>query len=68
MTGRSSRVGEVGRTDGTFSLSPQAMEHLRAAMKEKDLLLKSLEVEAGLVHLVELLRRLNAVAKAISPS
>jgi hypothetical protein len=65
MSGQVPRVSEVVGTDGLVRMSPQAMEHLRAAIKEKDSLLTCREDE-GLSHLVRLLEQLGAVQESMS--
>ena len=66
MSGQVSRVSEVVGTDGFVRMSPQAMAHLRAAMKEKDSLLACRVTDEGLYHLVRLLRQLGAVQESMS--
>jgi hypothetical protein len=49
-------------------MSPQAMEHLRAGMKEKDSLMTCRVEDEGLSHLVRLLEQLGAVGESMSCS
>ena len=66
MSGQVSRVSEVVGTDGFVRMSPQAMAHLRAAIKEKDSLLACRMEGESLSHLVRLLERLGAVQESMS--
>ena len=68
MSGQVPRVSEVVGTDGFVRMSPQAMEHLRAAIKEKDSLLACRVTDECLPHLVGLLRQLGAVQESMSCS
>jgi hypothetical protein len=47
-------------------MSPQAMEHLRAAIKEKDSLMACRVEDESLAHLVRLLEQLGAVQESMS--
>lgn len=68
MSGQVPRVSEVVGTDGFVRMSPQAMEHLRAAIKEKDSLLRCRATDESLAHLVRLLGQLGAVQESMSSS
>jgi enamine deaminase RidA (YjgF/YER057c/UK114 family) len=68
MSGQVPWVSEVVGTDGSVRMSPQAMEHLRAAIKEKDSLLACRVEDEGLSHLVRLLEQLGAVGESMSSS
>ena len=68
MSGQVPWVSDVVGTDGFVRMSPQAMEHLRAAIKEKDSLLACRVTDEGLAHLVRLLGQLGAVQESMSSS
>ncbi len=68
MSGQVPRVSDVVGTDGFVRMSPQAMEHLRAAIKEKDSLMACRVEDESLSHLVRLLRQIGAVQESMSSS
>jgi len=61
QTGR----GVVCAAQGGISLPHAEAEHLRAALRQTDLLLATRQIDAGVRHLVELLRHLRALRGSI---
>ncbi len=57
-----------GRTseDGALILSPTDGKHLRAAMRQMDLLLRTPNEDVGLEHLVSLLEHLRSLRHIVS--
>ncbi|MDY6913460.1 MAG: hypothetical protein SVT52_03255 [Planctomycetota bacterium] len=59
-TARKQKGGESWQ-DGAVLLPYAARLHLRAALEQMDLLLETQQVDAGLSHLLSLLRHLRAL-------
>ena len=59
------RECKVSRKDGSIRLSPQATVELLAAMGQMELLLRTRRVNAGLRHLVDMLRHLRLLRREI---
>ena len=55
------REGPICADGGVLVLSCGAAGHLHAAMEQMELLLRTEQVDAGLVNLVEMLRHLRAI-------
>ncbi len=55
----------VSHKDGSIRLSPQATVELLAAMGQMELLLRTRRVNAGLRHLVDMLRHLRVLRREI---
>lgn len=66
MSETAKRMEGHASEDGALILSPTDGEHLRAAIRQMDLLLETPTEEVGLGHLVSLLEHLRSLRRSMS--